>query len=200
MSSSLRRAVWAAAAATAGTVALTGGPASAQVDPCYPPTPACTSTSSSTSFPAPTLSLSDTTVVRGQTITATVGNFQAGSSGIITIASVEQQIGSFTAGAAGTASTSITIPTGIELGAHTVFARGTALNGAPGTAAQGITVVAGNGDIGDDGNGSGGSGSGANLARTGAVVIPTALVGMGLVAGGVVLKRSSRRGKSTKTA
>ena len=37
------------------------------------------------------------------------------------------------------------------------------------------------------------------LARTGAVVVPTALIGVGLVAAGVVLKRSSRRGKTTAT-
>lgn len=37
------------------------------------------------------------------------------------------------------------------------------------------------------------------LARTGAVVVPTALIGIGLVAAGVALKRSSGRGKTTTT-
>ncbi len=35
------------------------------------------------------------------------------------------------------------------------------------------------------------------LARTGAVVVPTALVGVGLVAAGVILKRSSGRDKAS---
>lgn len=110
MSSSLRRVVWAAAAAAAGTVALAGGPASAQVDPCYPPTPGCVSTSSSS---------------------------------------------------------------------------------------VGVTVVVGNRETEGTGNGTSDE---PNLARTGAVVIPTALVGVGLVAGGLALKRSGKRGKSSKTA
>ncbi len=43
------------------------------------------------------------------------------------------------------------------------------------------------------------SGTGS-IARTGAMVVPTALVGVGLVAAGVVLKRSSRRNKTSTTA
>ena len=39
-----------------------------------------------------------------------------------------------------------------------------------------------------------------NLARTGAVVVPTALVGLGLVAGGVAMKRAGRRGKASTPA
>ena len=39
--------------------------------------------------------------------------------------------------------------------------------------------------------------TGGTLARTGAFVVPTALIGVGLVAAGVVLKRSSRRGTTS---
>lgn len=41
--------------------------------------------------------------------------------------------------------------------------------------------------------------TGGSLARTGAVVVPTALIGVGLVAAGVVLKRSSGRDKASST-
>ena len=155
-------------------------------------------TTSTVPATGPTLTLSATVVVRGQTITATVTGFRVGSTGIITIASVEQQVGSFTVGANGTASTSITIPTNISLGGHTVFARGTLPNGQPGSASRAVTVVA-VGAVGGTGGGGGGGGGvrSGTLARTGAVVIPTALVGAGLVAGGVALKRSSKRGKTS---
>ena len=39
--------------------------------------------------------------------------------------------------------------------------------------------------------------AGGNLARTGAIVVPTALIGVGLVAAGVILKRSSGRDKAS---
>jgi hypothetical protein len=124
-----------------------------------------------------------------------VGRFQPGSSGIITIASVEQQIGTFTMPATGTTSTQVTIPSNISLGAHTVFARGTALNGQPGSAAQGVTVVAAGTSGTGDGTTSGGGGS--TLARTGFALGAVAVVGVGLVAGGMALKRSGRRGRAS---
>jgi len=195
MSISKLRRTAAVAAVVGGSLTFFGGRASAQV--CYPPSPGCVTTSSSVVTRGPDLELSATTVERGQTITATVTGFDPGTSGIITIASVEQQIGSFTMPASGATSTSITIPTGISLGAHTVFARGT-VNGQPGAASEGITVVAeGAGTTGTSGTE---SSSGSGFARTGIYVIPTALVGGGLVLGGMALKRSSRRGKSSKPA
>lgn len=187
--SQLRRTA-AVAAVVGGSLTFFGSAAGAQV--CYPPTANCVTTTSSVGTGGPTLSLSATTVERGQTIAASVTGFQPGTTGILTIASVEQQIGSFTMPASGAATSSITIPTSISLGAHTVFARGT-VNGQPGAASQGITVVA----EGTLGNSTGASSSGSGFARTGAVVVPVALVGVGLVLGGVALKRSSKRGKST---
>jgi len=188
--SQLRRTA-AVAAVVGGSLTFFGSPASAQV--CYPPTPDCVSTTSSVVSGGPTLSLSATVVERGQTIAASVTGFQPGTSGILTIASVEQQIGSFTMPASGAATSSITIPTGISLGAHTVFARGT-VNGQPGAASQGITVVAEGTTGSSTGNESSSGGNG--FARTGAVVVPVALVGVGLVLGGVALKRSSKRAKA----
>jgi len=189
--SSLR--LLAAGATVAGGLAIAAGPATAQT--CYPPSATCVTTTSTVAVPRPTLKLSITTVVRGQTIGAIVTGFKPGTAGIFTVASVEQQIGSFTASATGTASTSVTIPTDIPLGGHTVFAKGTALDGTAGVASEGITVVASQ---------STGGSTGGRLARTGIFVVPTALIGVGLVAGGLALRRSSKRGQrrraSTETA
>lgn len=189
------RSTAAAAAVGAGSLCILGSPASAQT--CYPPSADCVSTtSSSVGTGNPSITLSATTVARGQTVGAVIGGFQGSSSGILTIASVEQQIGSFNMPAAGPATASITIPSNISLGAHTVFARGTALNGQSASASQRVTVVAAGTVLGNGGSTSTGS-SGGNLARTGAIVIPTAIVGAGLVLGGLALKRSSKRSSST---
>ena len=190
--SPLRRAVAAAAVVAAGAAAsLHGSPALAQT-PCYPPTPGCVIGGTTTTLTAagPTLNLSFSTVTRGQTISATVAGLGGNTPGIFSVASVEQQLATFTTSAAGTASANITIPTNISLGAHTIFVRGRAANGTSVSASRAINVVSGTG-------GGTGGGSGGGLARTGAVVVPAALVGLALVGGGVALKRSSRRGKSS---
>jgi hypothetical protein len=186
MPSSIIRRTAAVAALTIGSMTFLAGPAGAQE--CYPPTPDCTTTTSSTTPTAgPSISLSFTTVVRGQTIAATVRGFRAGTSGIITIASVEQQIGSFTMPADGGATTtSITIPATITLGAHTVFARGTLATGVAGSASQGVTVVASSTT----------STTGSNLARTGFAALTVGLIGTGLVLGGLALKRSGGKRKA----
>jgi len=190
------RSLAAMAAVSVGSLTVLVAPAGAQA--CYPPSAGCVSTTNPVVTAGPVLSLSRSVVSPGQTITATVSGFQAGSTGIFSVASVEQQIGSFTMPANGAAaSASITIPATIELGAHTVFARGTAINGQPASASQGITVVAA-GTAGTTGT-AGTAGTTSSLARTGVVVVPTVLVGLGLVAGGLVLKRSSKRGKATST-
>jgi hypothetical protein len=188
MSTSMFRSAAAVVAVGIGTVSFLGSPASAQT-PCYPPTPGCVITTTTAAPVAGlTLRLSQTRVTRGQTISAVVGGFKPGTSGIITIASVEQQIGSFTMPLSGTTTTTITIPTNISLGAHTVFARGTAVDGTAASVSQGVTVVAGGAQV---------SGDGSTLARTGAFVIPAAVVGLGLVGAGVALKRSGKRNKAS---
>ena len=193
--SAIRRAGAAAAVAAVGaTAAFVGSPASAQT-PCYPPTPGCFITTTSTTTPGSglTLALSDSTdLLRGQTIQATATGFDAGTSGTFSIASVEQQIGTFTVSAARVGTSSVTIPANIELGAHTIFARGT-LNGTSASVSRSVNVVAATTTRG------GGGGGGGTLARTGVTVGATALVGLGLVAGGAALKRSSKRGKSSTT-
>lgn len=177
----------AAAAVAVGSLVFSATAAGAQT--CYPPTAGCVTTTTNPGITGPSLSLSATTVARGQRIVASAAGFRPGTTGIITVDSI--QVGTFTVPASGAATVTITIPTNISLGAHTVSARGTALNGQPATASQAITVVAGtNGGTGGTG---GGGGSGGNLARTGVTVGATAAVGVGLVAGGMAMKRSGRR-------
>ena len=190
MSTSFLRSTAAVAAVGIGALSFAVGPAGAQT--CYPPTAGCATTSSTTGGASPSITLSATRVTRGQTVGASIAGFQPGTSGIITIASVEQQIGTFTMPASGAVSTSITIPTSISLGAHTVFARGT-LSGAAASASQGITVVSGGTNV-------SGTGSTSGLARTGFYLIPVAIVGVGLVAGGLALKRSGKRSKARTAA
>jgi hypothetical protein len=184
----------AAAAVAVGSLTFFGASAGAQT--CYPPTPGCLTTTSSTPTTRPALSLSATTVVRGQRIVATVSGFQPSTSGIITIASVEQQIGAFTMPASGPTSTTVTIPATISLGTHTVFARGTAIGGQPGSASQGVIVVA----SGTPGFGTTSGGGGGTLARTGVALGAVTIVGAGLVLGGMALKRSGKRGRANNAA
>ena len=192
--SHLRRAA-AAAAVGAGVLAFTSGPAAAQTS-CYPPTPGCATTTSQVTSVLPTLVLSDTTLARCQRISATARAFKPGTSGIFTIASAEQQIGTFTVDASGFGRGSVTVPVGISLGAHTVSARGTSANGDQAAPSQAVTVRDGK----CPGTGGTGGTAGGRLARTGVLMVPTAIIGLGLVAGGVALKRSSRRGKATTSA
>jgi len=182
------RSIAAAAAVAVGSFTFLMAPAGAQA--CYPPTAGCVTVGSVVTT-GPTLTLATLIVTRGQRVSVTVTGFRAGTTGIFTIKSVEQQIGSFKMPASGGAKTSITIPTDISLGDHTVFARGTGLNGAPDSASQAVVVVAA--------TGSGSGSNGGTLARTGMVVVPTALVGVGLVLGGLALKRSGKRGKASST-
>jgi len=195
--SNLRRALSAAAVAAAGTAAFLSSPAAAQTSPsvtCYPPTPGCATTTSFTTTPGSGLTLTlceFPDLRRGQTIPATATGFDPGTGGTFSIASVEQQIGTFTVSGARVGTSPVTIPNNIELGNHTVFARGT-LNGTPASVSRTVNVVART-----TGGGGGGGGGGGNLARTGAIVVPTVLIGLGLVAGGAALKRSSRRKASS---
>ena len=196
--SPLRRAGAAAAVAAVGaTTALVGSPgspASAQT-PCYPPSPGCfITTTSSPDSAVLGLVLSDIVVSPGETITVRATGFAPNTDVTFSIDSVV--LGTFRAGPDGTVSGRITIPLNTSLGAHTIFVRGTGSNGLPGSVSRGITVVA----AGTGTNNNNNNNNNGKLARTGAIVVPTALVGLGLVAGGAALKRSSRRGKSSSAA
>lgn len=200
MSISFFRSTAAVAAVGAGLCFLGDSPASAQE--CYPPSDGCTTTTSTPNGAVLSATLSDTTVplcpaATERTIDVSIAGFKSGSSGIVTIASVEQQIGTFTVPVSGGTTTSVTIPSTISLGSHTVFVRGTTPSGVAGTASQGITVL----PCSTSGGGGGGrGGTGSTLARTGFYLVPACVIGLGLVAGGVALKRSGKRSKARTAA
>lgn len=199
MPTSFFRSVAAVAAVGAGTLAFLGTPAAAQT--CYPPTPGCATTTTGAVLGAE-FQLADTSLVGCQTVTPTITGFRPGTTGIITIASVEQQIGSFTVSASGTATPSVALPANVSPGAHTLFARGTLANGQAGSVSRNVTVT---GECRNLGGGGGSTsttgGTGSSLARTGVIwLLPAAVIGGGLVLGGVALKRSSRRGRTSTPA
>lgn len=181
-----------------GILALAAGPAAAQA--CYPigqGTPTC---------PAPPgLTVSDDTLVAGQSFTATARGFRPGTLVTFTIDGVV--LGTAIADAQGVASATLTIPAGIGAGRRTLVATGIGADGRPLVLSLVITIAAagGTGDDADDGedgtgssgtSGSGGSKGDGSLAKTGAVVVPTTVVGVGLVASGLVLRRSVKRRKA----
>lgn len=139
----------------------------------------------------PTLSISDSTVTRGQTITANVSGFQPGTSGVMTIASsVVRPLGSATVDGSGEFSLAVTIPTDISLGAHTITATGTGANGLPASASAAVTVV------GPEGGGVGATGP---LPRTGAASIaPLTAAGVGLVLIGAIAIATVRRRRTAQ--
>lgn len=202
MSISFFRSTAAVAAVGAGLCFLGTSPASAQE--CYPPSAGCTTTTSTPNGAVLSATLSDSTVplcpaAAERTIDVSIAGFKSGTSGIVTIASVEQQIGTFTVPVTGATTTSVIIPSTISLGAHTVFVRGTTPSGVAGSASQGITVL----PCSTSGGGGGGgvrSATGSTLARTGFYLVPACVIGLGLVAGGVALKRSGKRSKARTAA
>jgi hypothetical protein len=124
-----------------------------------------TSTAGAQQYPPGTfpLTLSDTTVVPGQTITAT-GTLTPGATSVsFAFHSEEDDLGSTTPDAAGNHSASLTIPTNATLGSHTI----TATDNLGAQASAGVTVVAAGGGAGAAG--AGGGAAGAGVAGAGAV-------------------------------
>jgi LPXTG-motif cell wall-anchored protein len=140
------------------------------------------------------LSLSDTTVVPGQTITVTGAVTPGATSVTFTFFSVAQDLGSATPDADGNVSTSLTIPTDATLGDHTITA----------TDSTGLEVSADVTVVSADGAGAGApgaAGAAGALPRTGSDSLPLLPVGAGLVAvGGVILLVTRRRLKASAKA
>jgi len=155
------------------------------------------------------VSVSDETLVPGQTITSTITGFEPDTAADMTIASQEQTLATVTIDASGQATAQLTIPTNIELGVHTIRARGFGEDdGLPLVLSQEVTVSAASAAGGTTGSGSSESGSSesgssgtsssgttGSFARTGGTVLPPLVAGVGLVAVGVALRRSVRRRK-----
>jgi hypothetical protein len=155
---------------------LTTGPAGAQQ---YPPG-------------AFFLSLSDTTVVPGQTITATGAVTPGATSVTFTFSSAPQTLTTATPDADGNVSASLTIPTDAAAGEHTITA----------TDSTGLEVSASVTVVAADGAGAaapGGPAAAGALPRTGGDSLPLLPVGAVLVAlGGVCVLVARRHLKAAK--
>jgi LPXTG-motif cell wall-anchored protein len=134
------------------------------------------------------ITVSDTTVVPGQTITVS-GRVTAGATTVsFTFFSVAQSLGGATPAADGTFSSSVTIPTNAEVGSHTLVAN----DNAGLEVSASLTVVSA-------GTAGAGAATGAgDLPRTGDdTSIPLARIAALLVAAGGIALFFARRRKST---
>jgi len=120
------------------------------------------------------LTVSDSTVVPGQTITFEGRGFAPGSEATPTLFSVV--LGTFTADGAGTIRGGVRIPSDAELGPATLELRGVAPDGSVLVLTARLTVIGGApGAAADDGEPDGG------LALTGSSIVPWAAVGAALL-------------------
>lgn len=127
--------------------------------------------------PANTIEMSDTTVTRGQNVTAQACCF----SGTVnwTAQSTPRSVGTSQADANGVATITFAVPSDFENGTHTLFASGFDVNGAPLTLSTTFTVTSG------------------GLTPTGSNSIPWLLIGVGAVTvGSTFVGVSKRRSKA----
>lgn len=140
------------------------------------------------------ITVDDTTVVVGQTITITHGTYVAGSAASHTFASQPVDIGTATAGSDGVVVLTATVPD-VAPGAHTITVTGEDDTGGTLTQAAAITVVAAGDDAADadDGVAAGAAGAAGGLPRTGNDSLPLLRVGAVLAAAGGLLLFLTRR-------
>lgn len=140
------------------------------------------------------ITVDDTTVVVGQTITITSGTYVAGSAVSHTFASQPVDIGTATAGSDGVAVLTATVPN-VAPGAHTITATGEDDTGGTLSQSVAITVVAAGDDAADDDEGvaAGARGAAGALPRTGDDSLPLLRVGAVLIAAGGLLLFLTRR-------
>jgi hypothetical protein len=187
--------------------------------PCYPPTSSCGTTTSST-IAATTTSVvgggsttttsgGTTSTSRGSGATITFSNDNPGPGGqleitvgpgvwaprttvLVTIRSVERELGTGTSADDGSLRVRVTIPIDMEPGAHTIFLKGTGADGNPLVLSRGITIASTGATGGTQSFTS--KGTLGSLARTGAlVVVPAAFLGLTFIGVGLFLRRASKR-------
>jgi len=152
----------------AALVLVTAGTAAAQD---YPPA-------------GDTVTVSDTTVEPGQSITLSARTFQAGSTVTFTLFSAPVVLGTATANSSGVATITATIPANTAPGTHTIEATGVDEAGNPLTVTTTITVL----------------GGAADLPTTGsASTTPMTQVALAVLAGGGLLVLLANRRRTTKT-
>lgn len=171
---------FAAIAFALGLVMASASTAGAAPSPYPPPTSA-----------GPSISIAfDSPLVTGSPITITITGFQPFESITLVIFSDPINLGTFTADGEGTLTTTVTVPAGLEPGAHTIVA-----TGSEGSVAQyGITLAGGLAFTGP-GEGSGGGGSG--LAFTGIAIGGSLILAIGLLTAGAVTLMAGRRKASS---
>lgn len=145
------------------------------------------------------ITVDDTTVVVGQTITVTSGTYAAGAAVSHTFASQPIDIGTATAGSNGVAVLSATVPN-VAPGAHTITATGEDDTGGTLTQSVGVTVVAAAEDDDDDDlaaavPGAAAPGADGGLPVTGDDSLPLLRVGAVLLAAGGLLVFLTRRNR-----
>ncbi len=153
----------------AAALAVFVGPAVAQAQ-SYPPS-------------GESLTVSDSRVVLGQSITIEGGGADPGATVTIVLHSDPITLGSTTADGSGNFSATVAIPSGVSAGTHTITA---VSNGV--TLASVSIVVAG----------STGSSSSGDLPFTGSSTLPGIGIGVGLIALGSSLLLLSRRRRSQR--
>ncbi|MBV8960422.1 MAG: hypothetical protein JO087_16770 [Actinobacteria bacterium] len=127
----------------------------------------------------------NTTLTPGQKITVTASGFTPNESVAVAAHSATVSLGSVTADAAGKVTASITLPTSLDAGAHTIT-----LTGASRVASYPFTVAASS--TGGTSGSSSSSGSGA-LPRTGRQILGTAGAGLGVFLLGAAVVGWARR-------
>ena len=162
----MRKALTALALAAAFAVFV--GPAVAQAQE-YPPS-------------GEDLTVSDSRVVRGQSITISGGGAEPGATVQIILGG--QVVATTTADGDGNFSASFSIPAGLEVGTYTV----TAVSNGEVLSSLQVAVA----------TGSASSGSGSDLPFTGSTTLPGIGIGVGLIALGSTLLMLSRRRRSQR--
>jgi hypothetical protein len=157
------------ALALAAALAVLVGPAVAQAQP-YPPV-------------GEELTVSDSRVVRGQSITISGGGADPFAAVKLYLNSTPVLLGSTTADADGDFSATVTIPSSVAAGVHTL----TAVSNGEVLASLQLVVAGG-----------AGSSSGGDLPFTGSTTLPGIGIGVGLIALGSSLLLLSRRRRAQR--
>jgi hypothetical protein len=136
----------------------------------------------------PVISLSDTSVPQGASLTVFGDNFTPNSRAVLTLHSAPVALGTVSTDSNGQFSAQVTVPSSTTPGQHTIEA----LDVPTGDIAAASLVVTGSGS-----SGGGGGGTGGGLAGTGVAVIGVGALGVILLVGGGLMLMAGRRRKVT---
>lgn len=144
--------------------------------------------------------VSDTTLVPGQSLTVSSTGWAPGSTVTIDFLSVPTRIGRATPDATGAFAVEVDVPRGATPGGHTIRLSGTGSNGQPRVAELAVTVVDEEDSDGDsDGDGGVAGGGGGRLAVTGAnLTVGITLLTLLSLAGALTLLNGRRRSRSAR--